>query len=193
MEGAIYKNTGKLWDLSKQNLVDCEPDSYGCEGGFIDSGFQYGIDEGVNLEKNYPYTMGDYESGDDTKGTCSKKGKELFISSYTTVNSGKTKYDEELLTNNLATVGPISIAIDADGRKMSYYSSAVHYDSSCGYKPNQLNHAVTAVGYGTGSDGDYYIVKNSWGSDWGDGGFIKMARNSNNNCGVATDTSYPVA
>ena len=81
MEGAIKKKTGILWDLSKQNLVDCEPDSFGCLGGYIDSAFIYGKNEGVNLESNYPYTSGDYQDGDDPKGTCSKNGRETV--SYT--------------------------------------------------------------------------------------------------------------
>ena len=194
MEGAIFKKTGTLWDLSKQNLVDCEPQSLGCEGGYITSAFQYGIDEGVNLEENYPYTSGDYEEGDDTKGTCEKKGNELFVSSY----EGLKRYDEEDLTNNLATVGPISVTIDGDQRSFQHYSSGVYYDASCG----KLNHAVLAVGYGRTDpwwwqwwtvEEDYYIVKNSYGEDWGDDGYILMARNQDNNCGIATACSYPIA
>ena len=192
MEGAIFKKTGALLDLSKQNLVDCETTSYGCEGGFITTAFQYGIDEGINLEENYPYTMGEYSSGDDTRGTCSKSGAEYFVTSYD--DRSISKFDEEALTNYIYSVGPIAVAIDAGNRKFSWYSSGVHYDSGCGYKPRELNHAVLAVGYGTDADdGDYYIVKNSWGADWGDGGFIKMARNKDNNCGIATDCSYTVA
>ena len=191
MEGAIAMQTGVLWDLSKQNLVDCETTSYGCEGGFIDTAFQYGIDEGINLEENYPYTMAEYQSGDDIRKTCSKSGPEKFISSYD--HTSISRYDEEALTNHIYSNGPIAVAIDAGNRAFSYYKRGIHYDESCGYKPRSLNHAVLAVGYGTNNKGDYYIVKNSWGTGWGKGGYILMARNQNNNCGIATDCSFAIA
>ncbi len=122
------------------------------------------------------------------KGNCKKEGQSIFISSFHPIN----RNDEEDLTNHLAWVGPISLGIDADDIKFYFYSSGVHFGSKC--SSIKLNHAVVAVGYGTDSvGGDYYIVKNSWGTDWGEGGYIKMARNRNNNCGIASLGYYPIA
>ena len=70
------------------------------------------------------------------------------------------------------------------------YKSGVHYDVNC--NPKRLIHAVLCVGYGSENGQDYWIVKNSWGAHWGMSGFIKMARNKNNNCGIATNPAYPI-
>jgi len=94
----------------------------------------------------------------------------------------------------VATVGPVSVAIDASQYTFQLYSSGIYHDDNC--SSQFLDHGVLAVGYGsakTGTIKDYWLVKNSWGTDWGMKGYIKMSRNNNNNCGIATQASYPVA
>lgn len=67
----------------------------------------------------------------------------------------------------------------------------VYYEENC--DPDGLNHGMLAVGYGTTEEGvDYWLVKNSWGVSWGDNGYIKVARNKNNTCGIASVASYPL-
>ena len=101
-----------------------------------------------------------------------------------------TKDSEAALQQAVAEVGPISIAIDAAHQSFQLYRSGVYYEPAC--SPTQLDHAVLVVGYGTLDGQDYWLVKNSWGTTWGMNGYIMMARNRNNQCGVATAASYPL-
>jgi cathepsin L len=148
----------------------------------MDNAFQY-IKEngGIDTEKSYPY-----EAIDDT---ChfNKKSVGATDKGFVDVPSG----DEDALKKAIATVGPVSVAIDASHESFQFYSEGVYFEPQC--DSQQLDHGVLAVGYGTDDEGqDYWIVKNSWGTSWGDKGFIKMARNKENACGVATQASYPL-
>merc|ERR1711953_1360030 len=105
--------------------------------------------------------------------------------------SGSTKHSESELTTALAQVGAIGIAIDAGGIGFQLYSGGVYVSNSC--SSTRLNHAVTAVGYGNMDSQDYFTVKNSWGTAWGDNGYILMAANRNNQCGVAATPAYAIA
>lgn len=86
-----------------------------------------------------------------------------------------------------AAVGPISVSIVAD--KMKLYKSGIFDDKLCG---DELDHGVLAVGYGAADNKDYWLVKNSWGTTWGEQGYIRMSRNKLNQCGIASDASFPV-
>jgi cathepsin L len=183
-EGAWAINKGKLVSLAEQQLVDCSSaqGNAGCDGGWMDSAFKYIIlqkTKGIDTEATYKYTARD--------GTC----KAAAGTTGATLSAFKdvTAKSEPALTQAIMTVGPVSVAIDASQSSFQFYSSGVYYEKSC--SSVRLDHGVLAVGYGTQDSSDYYIVKNSWGTDWGMQGYILMSRNKNNNCGIATKSSYP--
>jgi cathepsin L len=182
-EGANFLKTGRLVSLSEQNLIDCSG-SYGnngCNGGLMDYAFEYIINnKGIDTEASYPYQTAQY--------TCryNPANSGGSLTKYTDVTSGS-----ELALLNAVAIEPTSVAIDASHNSFQFYSSGVYYESAC--SSSQLDHGVLAVGWGTESGQDYWLVKNSWGADWGLQGYIKMARNRNNNCGIATAASYPTA
>lgn len=93
----------------------------------------------------------------------------------------------------MATLGPVSAAIDAGQSSFQHYSKGVYYDENCSNKLEDLNHAVLIVGYGVEANGQkYWMVKNSYSQLWGIGGYVKMARDQNNHCGIATQSLYPL-
>jgi cathepsin L len=195
LEGAYAIKHKSLVSFSEEQFVDCAQaeGNQGCEGGLMDQAFQYVMDNKGYLcqENDYPYTAADGTCGLQT-GTnqCppSPQGdgaKEIQtgITGFTDVTSG----DENALLK-AASMGPVSIAIEADQAVFQFYSGGIMDDASCG---TQLDHGVLVVGYGTENGVDYWKVKNSWGNTWGEEGFVRMVRNKDQ-CGLATQPSYPV-
>lgn len=183
LEGQHFRKSGKLTSLSEQNLVDCSEKwgNNGCNGGLMDYAFQYIKDnDGLDTENTYPYEA--------TEGTCRFTSKNIGATDagFVDIPTG----DEDKLKEAIATVGPISVAIDASQESFQLYQSGVYIEPKC--SSQQLDHGVLAAGYGTLNGNDYWLIKNSWGETWGDQGYIMMARNKDNQCGVATQSSYPL-
>ena len=183
MEGQHANATGNLVSLSEQNLVDCSGayGCYGCNGGWPEASMRYVIhNHGIDTEVSYPYTGMD--------GTCNYNGTNSGATFHKTVNI--TSGDMNALYHAIAYVGPISVAIDAEG-DFQFYNNGIFNSTSC--SKTELDHAVLAVGYGVTEDGHKFImVKNSWGADWGMDGYIYFSADQPNLCGIATDASYPL-
>ncbi|KAL8172036.1 hypothetical protein V2J09_023840 [Rumex salicifolius] len=184
VEGINKIVTGDLITLSEQELVDCDT-SYneGCNGGLMDYAFEFIINNGgIDSDEDYPYKGVD--------GRCDqyrKNAKVVSIDDYEDVPAN----DENSLKKAVANQ-PVSVAIEAGGRQFQLYESGI-FTGKCG---TSLDHGVAAVGYGTSNGVDYWIVRNSWGSSWGENGYIKMERNlvgtSSGKCGIAMEASYPI-
>jgi len=180
LEGQNFNKTGVLVSLSEQNLIDCSTANYGCNGGDIDYAFQYVEGNGgIDTETAYPYT--------GQQGSChyNAANSAAGCSGWVDLPSG----DEDALQQAVATVGPISVAIDASSIMFQLYHSGIYQNPFC--SSTNLDHAVLVVGYGTSNGQPYWLVKNSWGTSWGQQGYFMMARNDGNMCGIATSSSYP--
>ena len=159
----------------------------GCNGGLMDNAFMW-IDKnnGLCTEADYPYTSGVTK----TAGTC--------LTTCTLVDDSKvTTYTDVTASSDSAMMAalvkqPVSIAIEADQKEFQLYKSGV-FTAACG---TNLDHGVLVVGYGSLNGEDYYLVKNSWGTSWGAGGYIMLGRGSqynsgNGQCGMLMQGSYP--
>jgi C1A family cysteine protease len=188
MEGAWSIHTGNLVSLSEEQLVDCSKryGNLGCNGGLMDNAFQYAIDNGMCVESDYPYTASAGSSG-SCQSTCDPE--------VTITDCADVPANNQLALKEAVSFGPVSIAIEADTRIFQSYSSGVITSSSCG---TDLDHGVLIVGYGTEPENqlDYWLVKNSWSSTWGDEGYVKIERSDSTNdigiCGIAAQPSFPI-
>jgi len=182
-ESAYAIAKGELRTLSEQELVDCSQVDYGCAGGWIDTALEYiYLNKGLALGSEYPYTA--------TDGTC----KSSSYTHYDPIDGFQlvAKYNETAL--QIASVyRPVGVAVQANQFAFQFYGSGV-MDGLCGTRPN---HAVIVVGYGTEGTSKYWLVKNSWGTDWGEAGYAKICRDCNKNgiygeCCINCDPSYAI-
>jgi cysteine peptidase B len=164
LEGLYAIKSGKQESFSEQLLVDCDDNGdEGCNGGLMDQAFEWlsKPGHGVELSKDYPYV------GEDQ--TCELKKTKIFsgvkVQKFVDINQ-----NEEEIRKALYEHGPLSIAVDASDFQ-SYYDGILE---DCDF--GQLNHGVTLVGYGQEKNVKYWIIRNSWGSSWGEDGYIRLAR-----------------
>jgi len=163
VEGQNYLQNGKLISLSEQELVDCDEQDEGCNGGLPSRAFEEMIDEGAGfeLESAYPYEG-------KSKSCRAEKSKELvYLSSWTAVST-----DETQIAAALMKYGPLAIALNAS--PMQLYMGGV---SDPWYCPESgIDHAVTLVGFGKEGSKNFWTIKNSWGSGWGEQGYYRLIR-----------------
>ena len=176
LEGRYFVKNHELKSFSEQQLVDCTRSygNYGCAGGMVDNSEDYWEDTKAEVETGYPYEGKDDSCFDDwDKGVA-------HVSNYHYIK----QYSVEGLMTALQS-GPVSVHVEADKPVFSQYSGGVLDSKDCG---TNLDHAVLAVGYDV--DGGYWIVKNSWGDQWGENGYLRIAMEGNI-CGITSMMLYP--
>lgn len=182
MEGQHANISKKLVSLSEQDLVDCVSNCYGCGGGEMNLAMEYVVENGGDdTEQAYPYTA--------TDGTCSFNKSNVGATFSQVINI--TQGDCQGLLHAVANVGPISIAVNANAL-MNYQTGILNVtNDNC--DPTSLDHGVLVVGYGQTTAGNkFWIVKNSWGTEWGQDGYVYWGRDTDDMCGICQQAAFPI-
>jgi len=177
LEGSHQIASHQLVSLSEQQLVDCSTRNHGCQGGSMVLAFMYSQTAPLQTETSYPYTA--------RQGTCRYSQSQGVVGATGYHNVPSSSYDPAQLKAAI-NKKPVSVAIEADKSAFQLYRTGVITGSACG---TRLDHGVLAVGYGSENGQDYFLVKNSWGSSWGAGGYVKIG--TQNVCGILMMAAYP--
>ena len=191
IESAWAIRKGQLLTLSEQQLVDCSKKygNMGCNGGLMDSAFHYVMDNGLCLESAYPYTSGQSSAAGTCQSTC--------VPAVTISGCADVSPNNQLALKEAVSLGPVSIAIQADSKIFQSYTSGIITGTSCG---QTLDHGVVITGYGFGTAQEnnvmYWKVRNSWSASWGESGYVRIERSEKTNdagtCGIAMQPSFPI-
>ena len=162
-------------------MVDCVSEDYGCGGGWPDDALAFSENHGISLDSDYPYS--------GTSGTCNGSVVPQSSQFEPTMYVEASDHNDQQLKRLLLWVGPVSVAINADD-EFQQYSGGVFKSDEC--NDGEVNHAVLLVGYNDmNANGSYWIVKNSWGEDWGEDGYIYMDSTRPNMCSIASHAVVP--
>ncbi|KAK6727078.1 hypothetical protein RB195_005026 [Necator americanus] len=181
VEAAYAIKTGQLTRLSEQELVDCDSRNNGCNGGYRPYAMRFVQEHGLMKETEYPY-CGTDQNACRLKNTTER----VYIHSYRTLSS-----NEDAVADWIAANGPVTFGMNVT-KSLYSYRSGIFSPSKEDCEQHSLgSHALTFVGYGTEGGQPYWLVKNSWGSRWGQNGYFKMARGGNI-CGAANNVVGPM-
>jgi len=174
IESDSMRTLGTSYILSPEQITQCDTTSYGCNGGWTEHAYKY-VNKagGIETEADYPYT-----SYSGTTGTCSYVKSKSVIK----VDSYKTISGESSMASYVQATGPLSVCLDAS----SWNSYTGGIMSVCG---QSVDHCVQAVGVYPASSGGYWKVRNSWGTSWGESGYIRLAYGKNT-CDITNDPTY---
>uniref|UniRef100_A0ACD5V3M3 Uncharacterized protein n=1 Tax=Avena sativa TaxID=4498 RepID=A0ACD5V3M3_AVESA len=185
VEGTNQIVTGQLVSLSEQELVDCDTlYNAGCDGGLMDDAFVFIINsKGIGTEQDYPYI------GKDNRSCAANKENKTVV---TIDDCNDVPMNSERSLQKAVSNQPISVAIETSGRAFQLYESGILSSGACGA---DIDHAATVVGYGSDDGKDYWIVKESLGTAWGESGYVRMERNvkaTSGTCGITYWPCYPI-
>lgn len=181
------KHKRNVIELSIQELIDCDHNGVneGCVGGNLPEGYEYVVEKrGMCTRKDYHFTG--YDQHCKNRHCSRRLGK---IRDY-----GIVIRDNEVALREAVAQGPVAIAIEADADAMQFYDKGILTTRSCG---TNVDHAVTIVGYGEDRGMKYWKIKNSWSSDWGEGGYMRLCRECGRNgktgeCGITVEAVFPI-
>jgi len=173
IESDAIRTLGSTFILSPEQITQCDATSYGCDGGWTENAFDYvHRTGGIETDQDYPYT-----SSSGVTGKCHSESNKykVGVTTYHTIN-GETN-----MANYVLATGPLSVCVDA--ASWSSYRGGIM--TSCG---KRVDHCVQAVGVDTGANG-YWKVRNSWGTSWGESGYIRLAYGQDT-CAITSDPNY---
>lgn len=193
LESGSFLKTGKMPLLSPQQMVDCDNQDYGCQGGEPSIAYEYVMKNGLESEASYPYT-----SSYGQEGYCQYNSSQVAakISGYHYAVSECSSYDcstqatlEPELKTALQEKGPLSVCLNASA--WQNYTGGILTSNACGgNSESDLDHCVQLVGFNKDSNGNaYWILRNQWGTDWGDNGYIYLEMGKNT-CGMVDEATY---
>lgn len=183
---AIKTKASSVTDLSPQQIVDCSSGgNNGCGGGNFPPSIRYLTGQSGKLATlaSYPYA--------GKKQACRTSG-------INQINLGQLQYgaipegDEKTMAQTLVNNGPLFIGLDADSKLFMFYKSGVLSINSCPNRRQDMDHAMVVVGYGYDNalKSSYWIIKNSWGTNWGESGYLRLAKDQGNMCGISSMSYY---
>lgn len=187
LESHMALKTGYLYTLSVQEYVSCMPNERkcggagGCKGAVPQLAFDFAMDNGIVDEWSYSYQS--FHGDDTNSGYCDSFQRDSLATAHVTGHYDLPQNDQDALMEAIAFDGPVSVSVDAS--KWHFYEGGVF--DGCNQTSPDINHAVQLVGYGTDkTDGDYWLVRNSWGPSWGENGMIRLRRETSPRCGIDT-------
>lgn len=172
--------TGSLLQMSEQQLVDCDTSDLGCGGGSLNNGYTWAVDQDMCKSSGYPYEA---KHGECRASSCDVAVSKGSIAGYYSVASSAVALKSAIAD------GPVTVSVAGGSFDYQGYSSGVLTGTSCG---TSLNHGNVAVGFGMDGGIEYFLVRNSWGPTWGEGGYIRLGA-AGNVCGIITggDNCFP--
>ncbi|XP_003743816.1 mexicain [Galendromus occidentalis] len=187
VESAIAQSTGRIVDLAEQQIVDCSYNyqgemNSGCNGGHEVVVMDFVSQRGVVLENSYSYRSGQSNHHYSCQKSTGTYGRNL---KYREVKPN----DEQKLAEAIAQYGTLVMSISGENRDFQMYRGGIYDNPNCS---KQVDHVISVVGYGSENGKDFWIVKNSWGTTWGENGFGRVRRGVNM-CGVVSDSSWSIS